>query len=386
MGWRVNQAEDCIALLLGGGGARASYQVGALKALAEIVPPEVTNPFPIICGASAGSINATVLAAYARDFHEGVRRLVGVWEHFETNKVFRADGVSAVWRAMRWGLALAFGGAGPFNPISAFDNLPLRGLLERHIPFDRIDQAIDNGLLKALCVTACSYTTGRSVSFFQGQSHLTPWARARRLGRRQRIGIDHLMASTAIPIIFPAIPIGAEYFGDGSMRQNAPISPSLHLGANKVLILGVRREHGEVLDVQDEPPPYPGFGQIAGYILDTLFLNSLWADLERLQRINRTLELLSDSERSKTRLRPIQTLLISPSEDIAEIAERNEGACPRSVQYLLRFLGARRGSGRRLMSYLLFERPFCRELIGLGYQDATRQREDIQRFLLGEGA
>lgn len=368
-------------LILGGGGARASYQVGVLKALAEVVPPNRQAPFPIICGASAGAINATVLAAYARDFHEGVRRLVGVWENFTTDKVFRKSAGATLARCARWGSALVLGGANPLNPMSILDNRPLRNLIERHIPFERIQQALDHGLLRALCVTACSYTSGQSVSFFQAQDTVPPWARARRIGCGHRITIDHLMASTAIPLIFPAVHLRGEFFGDGSMRQTAPISPAIHLGARKILILGVRREYGTSLDTTSDPPPYPGLGQIAGYVLDTLFLNSLRADLERLQRINQTLSLLSEAERSKTQLRPIKTLLISPTQDIAEIALQHASALPNSVRYLLYLLGSRRGSGRRLMSYLLFEPPFCRALIDLGYRDALAQQDDIVDFL-----
>ncbi|MDH3640192.1 MAG: patatin-like phospholipase family protein, partial [Gammaproteobacteria bacterium] len=368
-------------LILGGGGARASYQVGALKALAELIPPDRKAPFPIICGASAGAINATVLAAYTRDFHEGVRRLVGVWENFATDKVFRTSASTTSARLIRWGSALVFGGGNPLNPVSVLDNRPLRNLIERHIPFDRVQQALDQGLLRALCVTACSYTSGHSVSFFQAQEAVRPWARARRVGCRHRITIDHLMASTAIPLIFPAVDLRGEFFGDGSMRQTAPISPAIHLGARKVLILGVRREYGVSLDTESGPSPYPGLGQIAGYVLDTLFLNSLRADLERLQRINQTLSLLPRADRSHTHLRPIKTLLISPSQDIAEIALRHQNALPRSVKYLLYLLGARRGSGRRLMSYLLFEQPFCRALIELGYRDALAQKDEIVGFL-----
>ena len=372
---------DRTGLILGGGGARASYQVGALKALAEIVPTGRQAPFPIICGASAGAINATVLAAYARDFHEGVRRLVGVWENFTTDKVFRKSASATLARLFRWGSALVLGGGNPLNPMSVLDNRPLRNLTERHIPFERVQQALDQGLLRALCVTACSYTTGHSVSFFQAQEAATPWARARRVGCRHRITIDHLMASTAIPLIFPAVCLRGEFFGDGSMRQTAPISPAIHLGARKILILGVRREYGVSLDTDSEAPLYPGLGQISGYVLDTLFLNSLRADLERLQRINKTLSLLPTTERGKTPLRPIKTLLISPSQDIAEIALRHQSALPQSVKYLLYLLGARRGSGRRLMSYLLFEQPFCRALIDLGYRDALAQRDEIVDFL-----
>lgn len=369
----------CIGLVLGGGGARAAYQVGVLKALAEMVPADHSSPFQVVCGTSAGSINAAVVAAASAQFHEGVRRLVGVWENFEVEKVFRADAWSALSHGLRWMAGMA-GGGGRVAPRSILDNAPLRGLLERHIPFDRIGQALDSGLLRALCVTVCSYTTGRSVSFFQAASGVQSWARARRLGRRADINLDHLMASAAIPMFFPAVRIGTEYFGDGSMRQTAPLSPALHLGAEKVLIVGVRQEQ-DLPESDDGGSDYPGFGQIAGYVLDTLFLNSLYADIERLERINQTLSLVPARHAADTALRRVETLVVSPSRDIAAIAEPLHDQFPRTVRYLLRVLGANKENGKRLMSYLMFERPFCRAVIELGYLDVMARRVEIQDFL-----
>lgn len=375
------QSDSRVGLVLGGGGARAAYQVGVLRAIADIVPDDMGNPFPIISGTSAGSINAAVLAASSMRFKEGIRRLVGVWENFEADKVYRADPWDAFSRGGRLLFAMVTGGFAQSSPRSLLDNTPLRELLERHVAFERIDQAVECGALRALCVTACSYRSGRSVSFYRGAGDLGPWQRARRLGRRAGIHIDHLMASSAIPIIFPAVEIEGEYFGDGSMRQTAPVSPVLHLGANKVLIVGVRREVPIEPEVDAGPPEYPRMGQIAGYILDTLFLNSLNADIERLQRINQTLSLLPPDARSETELRAIETLIISPSEDIAAIAEPHIDTLPASVRYLMRVLGARRGSGRRLLSYLLFERAFCRELIDLGIRDTMVQKDQLLEFL-----
>lgn len=366
-----------VGLLLGGGGARAAYQVGVLKAIAEIMPEGAGNPFPVICGSSAGGINAAVTASHALRFQEGVRRLTGVWENFEVGKVFRSDAWCAVTRSSRWLLAVLTGGAGG-SPKSILDVSPLRSLLESHVDFERIDQAIDSGALQAVGVTASSYSSGRSISFFQGLPNTDGWSRARRDGVATRLTIDHLMASAAIPILFPAVGIGGEYFGDGSMRQTAPISPVLHLGADKILVIGVRQEDASRgAEAQDHD--YPGVGQIAGYILDTLFLNSLSADIERLERINQTLRSVADKD--STPLRQIDILLISPSKDLAAMAEPLYHLFPASVRYLLAVLGARRGSGRRLMSYLMFERPYCRALIDLGYQDAMARRSEIRGFL-----
>lgn len=376
-----NQVSPRVGLVLGGGGARAAYQVGVLSAIAEIIPDTANNPFPIIAGTSAGSINATVLAASSLHFKQGVKRLTGVWENFEVEKVYRADAWAAGTRGGRLLFAMLTGGFGQSSPRSLLDNTPLRELLERHVSFERIDQAVDSGDLRALSVTACSYQTGQSVSFYRGAQDLAPWSRARRQGRRAHIHLNHLMASSAIPIIFPAVKIDGEYFGDGSMRQTAPVSPALHLGADKVLVIGVRQERPVEPEVSTAPLEYPGMGQIAGYILDTLFLNSLNADIERLERINQTLSLLSEQARGETELRPIETLVISPSQDIAAVAEPHINSLPASVRYLMRVLGARRGSGRRLLSYLLFESAFCRELIDLGFRDTIVHKQRLLEFL-----
>lgn len=364
-------------MLLGGGGARAAYQVGVLKAVADILPEDADNPFQVICGSSAGGINAAVVASHAMNFQDGIRRLTEVWENFEVEKVFRADAWSAVSSSSRWLGAMLTGGAWG-GPKSILDVSPLRSLLESHVAFERIDKALDCGQLHAVCVTASSYSSGRSISFYQGGAGLEDWRRARRDGVATRLDIDHLMASASIPILFPAVGIGGEYFGDGSMRQTAPTSPALHLGSDRILVIGVRQESSGGL-WESEDHDYPGVGQIAGYILDTLFLNTLSADIERLERINETLRYVGDLD--STPLRQVETLVISPSQDLAAIAEPLYHLFPVSIRYLLAVLGARRGSGRRLMSYLLFERPYCRALVDLGYRDAMDREAEIRAFL-----
>ncbi len=373
-----------IGLILSGGGARAAYQVGVLKAIADILPDAAHNPFPILCGTSAGCINAAVLAAAAPDFKAGVARLVDVWSAFEIEQVFLADAWSAASRGSQLIFSMLTGGLGRPGPRSLLDNTPLRELLIKNVPFERIDRAVDNGDLRALSVTACSYTTGRSVSWYRGAEDLQPWARARRLGIRTSIDIDHLMASSGIPIVFPSVAIDGEYFGDGSMRQTSPISPALHLGANKVLIIGVRQESPQVSSTVTTPGPplqYPGMGQIAGYILDTLFLNSLNADIERLQRINQTLQLVPTEAQGRIALRPIETFIISPSGDIGAIAEPHMDLMPSAVQYLLRVIGARRGGGKQLLSYLLFHGTYCGELMDLGFSDTIKRKDELREFL-----
>ena len=365
------------ALLLGGGGARAAYQVGVLKAIAELVPEGCDNPFPIICGTSAGSINAVALASNASRFHTGVAQIINVWSNFELHHVFYADAKSLFKRIVRWAWSNLGPGTWHKGPSSILDNRPLRDLLNKYISFDRIDESISEGQLHGYALTACSYTSGESTTFYDGVPEIENWLRTHREGQREKMGIDHLMASSAIPVLFPSVKIGEEHFGDGSMRQISPISPALHLGAEKILIIGLRTK---VVANEFEPPRYrPTLGQIAGYVLDTLFLNSLHSDIERMERMNRTLQAGGDSNSESLRI--IEHLVISPSKDIANIAMCHFLELPKSFRIALRFLGMAKANSRRLISYLMFTKTFCRELIELGYDDAMAQKDEIIEFL-----
>jgi NTE family protein len=282
---------------------------------------------------------------------------------------------------MRWVAAVLVGGLGRRNPQALLDRAPLRRLLQKTMPCDRIQQSIDAGALHALSVTASGYGSGQSVTFFQGVSSLSTWRRARRVGAAANITIDHLMASSAIPFVFSAVKLNREYFGDGSMRQIAPISPALHLGADRVLVVGVR--HDAPAPTRSATDEYPSLAQIAGHVLNSIFLDSLEADLERLQRINKTISLISADQLREggVTLRSVDVLVIAPSEDLEKIAARHAHHLPGAIRFLLRGLGAFNRYGSNLVSYLLFEKPFCRELIDLGYKDAMHRKEEILRFL-----
>ena len=382
----MDKHSQKMGVIMSGGGARAAYQVGVLKAVASILPANIANPFPIICGASAGAINAAALAVYADNFQNAVRRLERVWGNFHVHQVFRTDvrGMVGNW-AKWWASILSSGFGGRQYPMSMFDRAPLRVLLDRYLPCERIQSAIDSGWLEALSITASGYSSGQSVSFYQGTSQATPWKRAARIGVPTTLTTEHLMASSAIPLVFEAVRIHREFFGDGSMRQTAPFSPALHLGAEKLLVIGVRQELGGQPPRIPENIEYPSIAQIGGHVLSSIFLDALEADLERLRRINETVRLIPDEERARNngrriRLRPVDTLLIAPSQNIGEIAMRHKQHFPRSVRVMLRGMGAWKRSGGDLLSYLLFEKPYCRELIDLGHHDAMLRRAEIEVF------
>jgi NTE family protein len=365
-------------LVLTGGGARAAYQVGVIKAVRDILGNPVRNPFPIVCGTSAGAINAASLAAFADDFTRAVGKLLEFWEHMRCEHIYRTDGFNIFKSGARWLGAMML--LSRHNPVSLLDNAPLRQLLERHLPMERIQQHLDSGALYAVCVTASGYTSGQSVSFFQGGSGLEGWERNQRIGAAVSLKIDYLLASAALPFLFPAVKVHREYFGDGSMRQIAPVSPALHLGADRVLIVGTGRQTMDQARARSNV--YPSLAQVAGHALNSIFLDSLMVDIERLERINRTVQLIPQDKLSDSgvQLRPVKVLFITPSQPIERIAARFIHELPRTVRFILRPTGALNRSGSNLASYLLFEESFCRALIDLGYQDTVSRAAEVKEL------
>ena len=281
----------------------------------------------------------------------------------------------------QWLTASAFGWLTRSAPRSLLDNSPLRTLLNRHLDLQGIERSIQKGALQAICVTASGYESGESISFFQGSAETQAWQRVQRIGMRTRLEIDHLLASSAIPFIFPATRVHREYFGDGSMRQLAPLSPAIHLGAKRLLVIGAGRRSPHRERFQTDK--YPTLAQIAGHALSSIFLDSLAVDIERAQRINRTLSALPEDARkhANIELRPIDTLVISPSERLDKMAADYAHTLPGSIRTLLRGIGAMNHRGGALTSYLLFEKPYTRALIDLGYADAMQRSTELGDFL-----
>ena len=380
-------------LVLTGGGARAAYQVGVLKAVARLRRESGAprgNPFGVIAGTSAGAINAAGLACNADQFDLAVAALVNTWRHFEAQQVYRADSFGVIRTGARWLTMLTTGWAlarwRRQKPRSLLDNAPLAGLLDKLIDLPRLRGVMEGGHLQALAVTASSYSSGEHVTFYEALRPITAWTRSQRLATPCRITTQHLLASSAIPFVFPAAAIElagrAEWFGDGSMRQTAPISPAVHLGAERILVIGAGRM---------QEPPGRRETAIAGHALASIFLDSLALDIERLQRINRTLALLPPEARAHTPLRPIDVLVIAPSQRLDDLAARHLASLPAPVRALLRGVGVRddvagEASGAALASYLLFEAPYTRELIALGEADTLARRDEVLRFFGWNGA
>lgn len=375
--------EPVTGLILSGGGARAAYQVGVLAGIADLLAPGSPNPFPVIVGTSAGAINAVKLASGALHFRIAIHQLTEFWQSFRSHQVLRSDWPGVIHQAGRFfGRSLI--GLGRDVPVALLNSSPLRDLLTERLDLSGIEAAIEAHHLRAVAVTAFGYESGQAVTFYQGRGTIEPWLRHRRIGRPTELTVDHLLASSAIPLLFAPVKLEEEYFGDGAVRQSAPISPALHLGANRVLVIGVSgNPRGPQRQVQRATTGVqPTLAQISGHMLNSTFIDNLESDIELLERLNSVSSLLPDhSARCQPGMAPVEVLVISPSQPIDEIAARHRRELPPALRTFLRGPGATKTSGASVLSYLLFEAGYCSELIELGRHDARAQGAELKRFL-----
>lgn len=365
--------QDRKGLVLSGGGARAAYQVGALRAIAQLLPKDSPNPFQIIAGTSAGALNAASLASHAQRMRTAVRTLEYIWRNIDSSQIYRLDS-GLITSASQWVFSfLANRGKG--TQTSLLDNTPLEHLLNSVIKFERIQRNIDNGHLQALAVTTSGYTSGESVSFFQAEEDRDNWRRPHRVGIRTQLTLQHLLASTAIPTLFPAVRINREYFGDGAIRELAPLSPAIHLGADRILAIGVSA-NSAMRPGKDTEPVHPSLAQILAHILNSAFVDTLPSDMETLRRINTLLAQVNSAEaQERTGMRHIDLLGIAPSQNLNIIAAEHVEDLPKTMKIFARDSGS-----NTVLSLLLFEKAYCQRLMTLGYEDAMEKEAQILEF------
>jgi NTE family protein len=388
--------EGAVGLVLTGGGARAAYQVGVLAGIMDILDPDrrpgFANPFDIICGSSAGAVNAGALGCRANDVRAAVDHLEQLWGNLHTGDVYHADGPRLFLTGVRWLMLLMLGwampGADKPQPRALLDNTPLRGLLEDTLDFERLQVNLDQGHLQSLAITAAAYTTGEHLTFYQSTGTIEPWSRPLRRAIPCNLEVDHLLASSSIPFIFQAQALNVhgmiQWCGDGSMRQLAPLSPAIHLGAKKICIIGTGHRDDTHPEEGEKQPPYPSIAQIGGHTLSNIFLDSLSMDVERMQRINDLLARLPENELKSQSLRPVSIFTITPSRSLDEIALAHIDQMPHAARTLFRVLGVSSSSGPTtggaLISYLLFEASFTQALIRLGRADSMSRVEEVKAF------
>jgi NTE family protein len=395
-----------IGLVLTAGGARGAYQAGVLQRIGEI--PSLRrrpSPFPIVAGASAGAINGSLIAAMSGDFPAATRVLARLWSELRVKDVFRTDPISLGWNGMRLLRDLSLGpltaGAGARSLLNA---APLRGLLERYLPLRRIGDSIRRGHLYAVAVTATSYHSGKSFTFVQGRRGHPLWVKSRRVTMATELTIDHVLASAAIPIVFQPVKLrignGEFWFGDGGLRLVTPLSPAIRLGASRLLAVGVRCSQVAAdlsrteLGASEETValPQPPLSQICGVFLNAIFLDHLDADVDHLVRMNELIYAYGASggpyptdsggvRAVSEPMRIVKPVVVSPSEDLAMVAARQAHRMPRLIRHLMEGLGTPDAQSADLMSYLLFDAAYTRELVEIGYRDCAARIEEIEHLL-----
>jgi NTE family protein len=381
--------ENAVGLVMTGGGARGAYQVGVLKRVGELKRAQAGNPFPIIGGASAGAINGSALATGCQDFALATRALAEFWANLEPSDIFHCNVLSQVNNSLTWMLDLSFGGIlGGGHARSLLDATPLRYFLNKHLECDRIQENIKRGHLYALAISATNYSSGESYLFIQGMKGHPTWKRIRLVTVATKITVDHVCASCAIPLVFQPVklaipPRGSAFFGDGCVRLQQPLSPVIRLGAERVFAIGVRCGK-KVRREETANGRNPSLAQVLGVVFDVMFLDHLDTDIEHLERLNRLLrhdQIHQPEAEGAEKMRPLTTFIITPSVHLSDVAEQHQKDMPSLIHYFVSSLGRDTASCADLMSYLLFTPKFTRELIELGYRDASERIDEIEDFL-----
>jgi NTE family protein len=376
----MSQSKSPLGLVLSGGGARGAYQSGVLKAIAEIsTDAGIAQPFPIITGVSAGAINASYLAATCDNFLQGAQNLTDLWSRITSQQVFHTDAFSATFSGLRLLTDAALGAMYKKKLArSLLDTAPLRRLLSESIPFGQIRKNLDQGFLRAFAITAMDYSDSFSVTFIEAAEKVELWSRSRRRSEMGAIGPEHVMASAAIPLFFPPVRIGADHYGDGCLRNTAPLSPAIHLGSNRLIVISVRRP--DSVGVAPPPDIEPTIARVLGVMLNAILLDSIDSDMERLIRINNTVSTVPETNREHLLLKKVESLWLRPSVDIGHLAGELFHKLPNVIRYMVGGLGSSTEASE-LTSYLLFDPEYCCELIRIGYADGLANREEILKFI-----
>lgn len=371
--------RDKLAIVLNGGGARACYQAGALRALYEIIKKD-QNLFDIITGNSAGAINAAFLASSARDWGTATQYLSDFWQRIYPENVFDMGHFTMAKIGTNWLKDTLF--KGPTQETmynSILNTTPLKKLLMREIDFSEIRLLIESKLLSSIALSTTNYYSGASVVFFDGEKDLMEWAKPDRFSIREEITIDHVMGSSAIPLFFPPAKINKSYYGDGCIRQTTPLSPAIHLGANKIIAIGIKDAHQtkNTMALTLNSNPAPQLSQISGVMMDAIFLDSMDADLERIEKMNILVKIMGDRSPRKY----IPTLSLIPSRDLGSMTAKLDEKMPTFLRYFLKSVGITGRYGLDLLSYLAFDSSYTQQVVELGYEDTMKRKIEILNFV-----
>lgn len=372
-----------LGLVLSGGGARGAYQAGVLAAISEVTTRNgLENPFPLLTGVSAGSINAAIIAGFPGNFAKSATRLTQLWSEISTDSVFYADLLTLSRGSFEWVTDFSFRKKENDTSLrSIFSTTPLRSLLTKSCHFENIQRKIDKGILNAISISTLEYDSISSKTFFQGRTDLKSWERPMHRGEKAQLTVDHVMASAAIPILFPPVKIGDRFYGDGCIRNQSPCAASIYLGAEKIIAVGVRRK----LDTwytyhHSESTSSPSMARLINVIFHSVMMDGLESDVERITQTNHHLALLTAEQKKTLSVREVECLWIAPSVDFSKLAYQKSDKLPRLIRYILSGPGSLAESSE-LISYLLFEKSYCEQLVEIGFADGMREKEAIEKFL-----